>query len=60
VGLRRHCHRRRSRAGDFLSDSLRNVASPIAMMRQHGGGDDRVIYLLMSWTETPLRNFHKL
>ena len=49
-----------SRAGDFLSDSLRNLASQIGMMRQHGGEDDRVIYLLMSWTETPLPNFHKL
>jgi hypothetical protein len=49
-----------SRAGDFLPDSLQNLASQIGMMRQHGGDDDRVIYLLMSWAETPLPNFYKL
>lgn len=47
-------------AGDFLPASLRTLASQIGMMRQHGGGDDRVVYLLMSWTETPLPNFRKL
>jgi hypothetical protein len=30
------------------------------MMRQHGMDDDRVIYSLMSWTETPLPNFRRL
>jgi hypothetical protein len=30
------------------------------MTRPHGGDDDRVIYRLMSWAETPLPNFHKL
>jgi hypothetical protein len=50
----------RGRGGDFRQDSVRNLASQIGMMRQQGAGDDRVIYLLMSWTETPLPNFHKL
>jgi hypothetical protein len=45
---------------DFLQVSMRRLASEISMMRQNGVGDDRVIYLLMSWTETPLPNFHKL
>jgi len=49
-----------NRAGALLSDSLRNLASQIGMMRQHLQDDDRVIYLLMSWTETPLPNFHRL
>jgi len=30
------------------------------MMRRQGKGDDQVVYSLMSWTETPLPNFHKL
>jgi hypothetical protein len=45
---------------DFRQDSLRILASQIGMMRQYGKGDDQVIYSLMSWTETPLPNFHKL
>jgi hypothetical protein len=46
--------------GDFRQDSLRNLASQIGMMRHRGLEDDRVIYFLMSWTETPLPNFHRL
>jgi hypothetical protein len=45
---------------DFLQVSLQNLASQIGMMRQDGSGDDQIIYRLMSWTETPLPNFHKL
>jgi hypothetical protein len=40
-------------------DNLQNLANDIAMMRQ-GQSDDRVIYTLMSWTETPLPNFRRL
>jgi hypothetical protein len=44
---------------DLRQDRLRNLASQIGMMRQHGD-DDRVIYRLMSWAETPLPNFREL
>jgi hypothetical protein len=47
-------------ARDFRQDSLRTLASQISMMRQYGDGDERVIYSLMSWTETPLPNFRRL
>jgi hypothetical protein len=40
-------------------DNLQNLANQIAMMRQHQS-DDRVIYALMSWTETLLPNFRRL
>jgi hypothetical protein len=40
-------------------DNLQNLANQIGMMRQHQS-DDRVIYTLMSWTETPLPNFRRL
>jgi hypothetical protein len=46
--------------GDLRQDKLRNLARQIAMMRRQGMGDDQVVYSLMSWTETPLPNFHKL
>jgi hypothetical protein len=40
-------------------DDLQNLSNQIAMMRRDQSGD-RVIYTLMSWTETPLPNFRKL
>ena len=40
-------------------DNLQDLANQIAMMRQNQS-DDRVIYTLMSWSETPLPNFRKL
>jgi hypothetical protein len=46
--------------GVFRQDSLRNLAWQISVMRQHSVDDNRVIYLIMSWTETPLPNFRKL
>jgi hypothetical protein len=46
--------------GDFRQDSLRTLASQIGLMRQEGIDDERVIYSLMSWTETPLPNFRRL
>jgi len=46
--------------GDFRQDKLRNLATQIGLMRRHGMGDDEVVYLLMSWTETPLPRFRKL
>jgi hypothetical protein len=46
--------------GDFHQDSLRNLASQIGRLRQRGSDEDRVIYLLMSWDETPLADFRKL
>jgi hypothetical protein len=46
--------------GDFRQDSLRKLAWQIGRMRQDGIDDDRVIYSLMSWTETPLPNFRRL
>jgi hypothetical protein len=48
-----------NRAGHFLEDSLRNLASMIGMMRQHRG-DDGAIHLLVSWAETPLPSFRRL
>jgi hypothetical protein len=47
------------RVGHFREDSLRNLAWRIGMMRQHNG-DDRTIYSLMLWTETPLPKFRRL
>jgi hypothetical protein len=47
------------RRGDSRRESLQNLASRIAMMR-HGMADDRVVYQLMSWTETPLPAFRRL
>jgi hypothetical protein len=46
--------------GDPLSDSLRNLAYHIGIMRRHATGDGRVIELLMSWAETALPSFRKL
>jgi hypothetical protein len=44
----------------FKPDTLRNIASFIGMNRQAGRGDDRIVYALMAWAETPLPNFRKL
>ena len=48
------------KAGDFRQDSLQTLASQIGLMRQKGMDDERVIYSLMSWTETPLPNLRRL
>jgi hypothetical protein len=45
---------------NLLQFSLQNLAFEIGFMRQNGFGDDQVIYRLMSWTETPLPNFHRV
>jgi hypothetical protein len=44
---------------DFRQYSLQLLAFQISGMRSHLG-DDRVIYQLMSWTETAVPNLHKL
>jgi hypothetical protein len=46
--------------GDFLTDSLRNIASQIGLMRLHDGGDARVIHMLVSWAGATLPNYRKL
>jgi hypothetical protein len=46
--------------GNTIEDALRNIASSIGLSRQRGSDDDQIIYSLMSWTETPLPNFHRL
>jgi hypothetical protein len=46
--------------GDFRQDRLRNLAWQIGRMRQDGIDDDRVVFSLMSWNETPLPNFRRL
>jgi hypothetical protein len=48
-----------NRGQNFQEYSLRNLAWRIGTMRQQGG-DERAIYSLMSWTETPLPNFRRL
>ena len=45
---------------DLSAVGLRKLASQIALMRQHGSGEDQVIGLLMSWADTPLPNYRRL
>ncbi len=45
---------------DFLTDSLRNIASQIGMARKHGGDRPQFIRLLRSWPDATLPNYRKL